>query len=422
MNRNDFAKPITGEDILRRLQSVANQNSRAVENVKEGLNKTNQSMENYVAAISSSLTDIQDQVDGNITTWFYSGIPTLENVPASDWTTENDKIKHIGDLYYNQDTGYAYRFNHNNSTKEFYWKKITDNDVTEALAVANSAKDTADSKRQVFVVQPTTPYEVGDLWVKEDKELYRCRAKRIEGNFNNVDWIKATDYSNDDYAKGVEAKLNEFKTSVEENYVTNVIFETTKDTIESSVETITTKTISIDDTLNQMKSDINNNSTNINNTKQEMNDKFNDYATIESITEVTNKVENLTTSTSKNTEIITKIQTDGVTKLDTKTGFTMDKEGLHINKTGAPTSSTLDEAGVEIEDKTGNNNGTQFYSGYVTEELASNKEELKKYVGQTVTFSKNIEYEQYLSSKNWRIEDIEDEEHGSGLGFFYIGG
>ncbi len=405
---NDGVKPVTADDVIRRLNDTINKNKKAVELLVDELNKTNTSIEKYVEALTKDIGNLQDQVDGNITTWFYSGVPSLENEPAIDWTTDNEKNKHIGDLYYDQDTGYAYRFNYNNSTNTYNWLKITDSDVTEALAIANSAQDTADRKRQNFVVTPYTPYDVGDFWIKDNKDLYRCQTKRTSGEFNASDWCKATDYSNDDYAKQVEAVLEDFKTTVATDYVTNVAFNTTKDSIESSVETITNKTTTIE--------------TEVNNNYQELNDKFNDYATKENVTRITNRVEEVMTATSKTTEIVNEIQENGVTKVDTKTGFVMDADGFHVNKEGAKTSSKLDEAGLEVEDKTGYNPDVQFYSGYVTDTLAQKKAELSKYKGQIITYSKNIEFEQYLSSSNWRIEEIEDDTHGVGLGFFFIGG
>lgn len=412
---NDGVKPVIADDVIRRLNDTINKNKKAVELLVDELNKTNTSIENYVKALTKDIGNLQDQVDGNITTWFYSGVPTLENKPTSDWTTDNEKIKHIGDLYYDQNTGYAYRFNYDNSKNIYNWLKITDSDVTEALALANSAQDTADRKRQNFVVTPYTPYDVGDFWIKDNKDLYRCQTKRTSGDFNSSDWCKATDYSNDDYAKQVEAVLNDFKTTVETDYVTNVKFNTTKESIEASVETVTTQITKIENDVSQNKTETDNKISNVNN-------KLNDYATIENVKTVLNRVEENITATAKNTEIITKIEENGVTKVDTKTGFVMDSEGFHVNKNGAKTASKLDEAALEIEDKTGLSSNVLFYSGYVTDEKASEQNELAKYKGQTITYSKNIEFGQYLSSPNFRIEETNDEVHGKGLGFFSLGG
>ena len=410
---NDGVKPVTADDVIRRLNDTINKNKKAVELLVDELNKTNTSIEKYVEALTKDIGSLQDQVDGNITTWFYSGVPTLENEPAIDWTTDNEKIKHIGDLYYDQDTGYAYRFNYDNSTNTYTWLKITDSDVTEALALANSAQDTADRKRQNFVVTPYTPYDVGDFWIKDNKDLYRCQTKRTSGDFNSSDWCKATDYSNDDYAKQVEAVLNDFKTTVETDYVTNVKFNTTKESIEASVETVTTQ-------ITKIENDVSQNKTETDNKISDVNNKLNDYATVESVKTISNRVEENITATEKNTEIITKIEENGVTKLDTKTGFTMDADGFHVNKSGAPTSSTVDETGMEVVDKT--TNETIQFSGYVDDAMSNKVTMLNDFLNQTVSYSKSLLFSQFLRSNNFRIEEIEDETHGKGLGIFYVGG
>lgn len=410
---NDGVKPVTADDVIRRLNDTINKNKKAVELLVDELNKTNTSIEKYVEALTKDIGSLQDQVDGNITTWFYSGVPTLENEPAIDWTTDNEKIKHIGDLYYDQDTGYAYRFNYDNSTNTYTWLKITDSDVTEALALANSAQDTADRKRQNFVVTPYTPYDVGDFWIKDNKDLYRCQTKRTSGDFNSSDWCKATDYSNDDYAKQVEAVLNDFKTTVETDYVTNVKFNTTKESIEASVETVTTQ-------ITKIENDVSQNKTETDNKISDVNNKLNDYATVESVKTISNRVEENITATEKNTEIITKIEENGVTKLDTKTGFTMDADGFHVDKSGAPTSSIVDETGMEVVDKT--TNETIQFSGYVDDSMSNKVTMLNDFLNQTVSYSKSLLFSQFLRSNNFRIEEIEDETHGKGLGIFYVGG
>lgn len=172
---------------------------------KEGLNKIENELSNFAKITTKELEDLKNQVDGNITTWFSSGIPTLENYPTNEWLTDDDKNNHLGDLYYDQDTGYAYRFIQQDGA--YIWLKIVDSDVAEALAIANSAKDTADRKRQVFVVEPLPPYDVGDLWIK-DEEIYRCQTSKTSGEvYEENDWIKATKYTDDTVANQVGNNL-----------------------------------------------------------------------------------------------------------------------------------------------------------------------------------------------------------------------
>ena len=206
IDKRDLNRLRTPEDLERKydLKSILNLKEN-YELQKNGLNKVENELNNFVIATGKNLKELQDQVDGNITTWFYSGVPTASNEPASTWITDTEKNNHLGDLYYDKDTGYAYRYSLDNET--YSWIKITDNDVTQALAIANSAKDTADSKRRVFVVQPTTPYDVGDLWIK-DEELYRCQTtKSKDETFEENDWIIATKYTDDTKANQVGEDL-----------------------------------------------------------------------------------------------------------------------------------------------------------------------------------------------------------------------
>ena len=177
---------------------------------------------------------MQSQIDGNITTYYYSGVPTLSNLPASEWTTDTDRDKHIGDLYYDKTTGYAYRFYFDQETLIYGWLKITDSDVTEALAIANAAQDTADAKRRVFVVQPTTPYDIGDIWLN-DGDMYRCKTTRASGNFQSSDWILATKYTDDSTANAVNTDLQAYKLDVQNVYATKSSLTTTENEIRAEV-------------------------------------------------------------------------------------------------------------------------------------------------------------------------------------------
>ncbi|ALC80450.1 phage tail spike protein [Bacillus gobiensis] len=160
---------------------------------------TDSQLENYVDAITynQDLSEIQNQIDGNITSWFYDYEPSLMNVPASGWTTNDQKNNHLGDLFYNTSTGYSYRFTLEGSN--YQWIRLTDNDVTKALSDASKAQDTADSKRRVFVNQPTPPYEVGDLWTQGNSgDIMRCQGAKAAGQpFSSADWSKASKYTDD---------------------------------------------------------------------------------------------------------------------------------------------------------------------------------------------------------------------------------
>lgn len=156
--------------------------------------------------------ELQNQVDGAIETWFYDGVPTLENAPAISWKTDKDKEIHLGDLYYNNKTGKAYRFAKDSNT--YKWTIITDTDIAKALSDARMAQETANGKMKVFSVQPTTPYQVGDIWVNATypsdgstykNEVLRCQTNKAAGSqFAIGDWIKASKYTDDTVANAAK--------------------------------------------------------------------------------------------------------------------------------------------------------------------------------------------------------------------------
>jgi hypothetical protein len=168
---------------------------------------------------SQVIADLQNQMDGAIETWFYEGVPTLKNAPASSWTTDKDKDTHLGDLYYDNKTGKAYRFAKDGST--YKWTIITDTDIAKALSDASKAQETADGKMTVFSAQPTPPYQVGDIWVNATypsdgstykNEVLRCQTDKKAGSqFAIADWIKASKYTDDTVAHAAKKAAEEAK-------------------------------------------------------------------------------------------------------------------------------------------------------------------------------------------------------------------
>ena len=202
---------------------------------------------------SQTIIDLQNQIDGAIETWFYDGVPTLSNAPAIGWATDNDKKTHLGDLYYDNKTGKAYRFAKDGSTYE--WIIITDTELTKALKdssqalkdaaaadkKANGAQATANTKRRIFGSQPVPPYDVNDMWVNATypndgstykNEILKCSTAKAEGEkFDIADWKLASKYTDDTVAeeakkaaekaqaeiKTTQSNLNALGTTVTEN-------------------------------------------------------------------------------------------------------------------------------------------------------------------------------------------------------------
>lgn len=179
---------------------------------------------------SETITDLQNQIDGAIETWFYDGVPTLSNAPAIGWTTDKDKKTHLGDLYYDNKTGKAYRFAKDGST--YNWIIIKDTELTKAIEDSSQALKDAKSKRRIFGSQPVPPYDVNDMWVNATypsdgstykNEILKCSTSKAEGEeFDIADWKLASKYTDD--TKAEEAKKAAEKAQAEiKNTQTNLI-------------------------------------------------------------------------------------------------------------------------------------------------------------------------------------------------------
>jgi hypothetical protein len=160
-------------------------------------------LSDYAETVTGSLGELQDQIDGQIETFYYDYEPTLQNKPASDWTNATERKKHIGDLFFNKTTGYAYRFMQDGAT--WGWTLVQDTDITKAMKAAEDAQDTADHKRRVFVTKPQPPYDIGDLWSQgegEGGDILTCTVSRAKGaSYVQSDWQKLNKYTDDTKAE-----------------------------------------------------------------------------------------------------------------------------------------------------------------------------------------------------------------------------
>ena len=160
-------------------------------------------LSDYAETVTGSLGELQDQIDGQIETFYYDYEPTLQNKPASDWTSAAERKKHIGDLFFNKTTGYAYRFMQDGAT--WGWTLVQDTDITKAMKAAEDAQDTADHKRRVFVTKPQPPYDIGDLWSQGEDEggdILTCTVSRAKGaSYVQSDWQKLNKYTDDTKAE-----------------------------------------------------------------------------------------------------------------------------------------------------------------------------------------------------------------------------
>ena len=180
--------------------------------------------------IDTALSNIQDQIDGNIETWFYDPEPTLENEPAVNWTTPTEKDKHLGDLYYSGE-GKAYRFQKDGDS--YIWKLIQDTDITKALEEAKKAQEAASSAQNT---------------ANEAKESVSDLNTYVDGAFKDGVVTEAEAIAIEKYQNSV----NETKKSVQGTYNTlysNVYLEgsaktelkSAYDSLISSIDTLLSK-------------------------------------------------------------------------------------------------------------------------------------------------------------------------------------
>lgn len=120
-----------------------------------------------------------NQDDKKAETWYQSGDPSV------DWTTDELKARHKGDLWYNTNDQKTYIFNGNS------WELTKTTPPDEVF-------DKIDGKAQIFVAQPKPPYAVGDLWFNsKTSDIMTCVKARTTGNFDSTDWEKRNKYTDD---------------------------------------------------------------------------------------------------------------------------------------------------------------------------------------------------------------------------------
>lgn len=168
---------------------------QALEDVKDYADKN---LADYADSISKDLSSLQSQVDGQVEDWYYDYEPSMQNYPASQWTTTEERRKHIGDRFFWKSKGYAYRFMEDNGI--WGWILLQDTDITKAMQAAMEAQDTADGKRRVFVTTPQPPYDIGDLWTNGEDILTATVARDKGRVYVSSDWRKLNHYTDDTVA------------------------------------------------------------------------------------------------------------------------------------------------------------------------------------------------------------------------------
>lgn len=161
--------------------------------------------------------NIKDQIDSQIVLWLYNGAPSNSTTPTKDWSTDDAKRLHVGDIYYNCNEEKAYIW-----TDEYEWLTADDENLLKILKIVSKESDTADGSRRVFFNTPSPPYSKGDVWADYsfNGHMLVCQVSRpISASYNRLDWVVASKYTDDtkadealDSANKANTDLATFKT------------------------------------------------------------------------------------------------------------------------------------------------------------------------------------------------------------------
>lgn len=141
------------------------------------------------------IPDMQGQIDGSIMSHEGKVPPTLTNEPAVNWTTEEEKNRHIGDYYDyyltvdGEQVTERYKFSKVNGT--YQWVRVADSGSALAASVAREALGLAGTKATITWgnTLPEAPYNINDMWIKLDGSMYICNHQRLDGETGSQsDW------------------------------------------------------------------------------------------------------------------------------------------------------------------------------------------------------------------------------------------
>lgn len=188
MSKQDVKTPRTFEQFMKKYDFAGILGLKNnVEIQKKNLYKIENELNNMLNCFIINLANVlQNQSD--VSLWFYSYVPNLNNKPYSDW---ENKQEHDGDLFYDQSTGRVYQFSFQSNN----WIEKNDETLVQAMATTNVGIDTSkDHERKIYFKQPKPPYRSGDWWIKDDGTLFVCQLGKTEGEYETNDFINSANY------------------------------------------------------------------------------------------------------------------------------------------------------------------------------------------------------------------------------------
>lgn len=215
--------------------------------------------------------NLQGQIDGAIETFTKSEIPTLNNEPASLWTDNETRKKHIGDVCYvlnpaSSADGYCYRFANTGTeaSPSYEWLLIKDSDVTKAL------QDIIDINGEITGIKQFDT-EISSWKTDTNDELSSLKAR-------------TTTLETDIGSKVESSVFNELKQTVDEN-ISNIASLSTTVSKKADSSTVTALT----NTVNSVKQTADKNTSSIISMQTEIGKK----ADGSTVTELSKRTSNL---------------------------------------------------------------------------------------------------------------------------------
>ena len=175
-------------------------------------------------ATKDALSALQNVADNSIESWRGTGVPTLTNKPASDWTTNADKNKHSGDLYYDKSTGKAYRFGSDDGVT-YTWELNQDTDVTKALEDAAKAQTSANNAQASATAANTA---AGNAQSTANTAVSNAATAK-----NAADAAQSS-------ANKAQGDVDKLKIDIPETYATKSSLSQTAESITANVESVKT--------------------------------------------------------------------------------------------------------------------------------------------------------------------------------------
>ena len=184
-----------------RLEEANKYIQTAINTTAQGAYQLSQELQTAVNVLNDTIIpDLQSQIDGSITSYEGTEVPTLNNAPANEWASTEEKNRHIGDYYDRfvvidgENVTERYKFSYQNNT--YQWLRVADSGAAQALSEAREAMGLAGTKAKLFYGDstPAVPYSVNDIWIKTSGVIYVSNANKADGSTaSESDWQSVND-------------------------------------------------------------------------------------------------------------------------------------------------------------------------------------------------------------------------------------